>query len=194
MVSGKYFNKGVKTLDDPNIGFVVRETPDKIVIFGEGNRRYDVPDKEIQQVGANVLLGLKTSDLQRYAVPRNAPLPTSKKDPWPDDKEYVDLASYEGKYPNTLFNKGVRAKNEDHVGHVMKETSDKIVIFGEGNNRFDIPKSEIYQVGMNVILKIDFPEIFKYQVNKESPLPTGESIETINKEAYPEDYHGPREF
>ena len=194
MVSGKYFNKGVKTLDDPNIGFVVRETPDKIVIFGEGNRRYDVPDKEIQQVGANVLLGLKTSDLQRYAVPRNAPLPTSKKDPWPDDKEYVDLASYEGKYPNTLFNKGVRAKNEDHVGHVMKETSDKIVIFGEGNNRFDMPKSQIYQVGMNVILKIDFPEIFKYQVNKESPLPTGESIETINKEAYPEDYHGPREF
>jgi hypothetical protein len=38
---------------------------------------------------------------------------------------------------------------------------------------------------MNVILKIDFPEIFKYRVNKESPLPTGESIETINKEAYP---------
>ena len=72
-------------------------------------------------------------------------------------------ASYEGKYPNTLFNKGVRAKNEDHVGHVMKETNDKIVVFGEGNNRFDIPKSEIYQVGMNVILKIDFPEIFKYR-------------------------------
>ena len=43
MVSGKYFNKGVKTLDNPNIGFVVRETPDKIVIFGEKNERYDVP-------------------------------------------------------------------------------------------------------------------------------------------------------
>jgi hypothetical protein len=25
-------------------------------------------------------------------------------------------------------------------------------------------------------------------------LPTGEGIGTINKEAYPEDYHGPREF
>ena len=47
---------------------------------------------------------------------------------------------------------------------------------------------------MNVILKIDFPEIFKYKVSKDIPLPTGESIETINKEAYPEDYHGPREF
>jgi hypothetical protein len=48
MTSGKYFNRGVKTLDQPNIGFVVRETPDKIVIFGENNERYDVPDKEIQ--------------------------------------------------------------------------------------------------------------------------------------------------
>jgi hypothetical protein len=81
MVSGKYFNKGVKALDDPNIGFVVRETPDKIVIFGEKNERYDVPISEIQQVGANVLLGLKIADLRKYAVPRDLPLPTSRKDP-----------------------------------------------------------------------------------------------------------------
>jgi len=192
MVSGKYFNKGVKTLDNPNIGFVVRETPDKIVIFGEKNGRYDVPISKIQQVGANVLLGLDSSELREYSISRDAPLPTSKKDPWEKDDSVVDLSSYEGKYPNTLFNKGVRAKNEDHVGHVMKETNDKIVIFGEGNNRFDISKSEIYQVGMNVILKIDFPEIFKYRVDKNSPLPTGENIEEINKEPYPEDYHGPR--
>ena len=45
---------------------------------------------------------------------------------------------------------------------------------------------------MNVILKIDFPEIFKYRVDKDKPLPTGENIEEINKESYPEDYHGPR--
>jgi sporulation protein YlmC with PRC-barrel domain len=192
MVSGKYFNKGVKTLDNPDIGFVVRETPDKIVIFGEKNERYDVPISKIQQVGANVLLGLDSSELREYSISRDAPLPTSKRDPWEKDDSVVDLSSYEGKYPNTLFNKGVRAKNEDHVGHVMKETNDKIVIFGEGNNRFDIPKSEIYQVGMNVILKIDFPEIFKYRVDKNSPLPTGENIEKINKESYPEDYHGPR--
>jgi sporulation protein YlmC with PRC-barrel domain len=188
MTSGKYFNKGVKTLDQPNIGFVVRETPDKIVVFGEGNTRYDIPDKEIQQVGANVLLGLKTSDLQKYAVPRNAPLPTSRTDPWDDDKKHIDFASYEGKYPNTLFNKGVRAKNEDDVGHVFKETLEKIIVFGQYNRRYDIPKEEIYQVGMNVILKIDFPEIRKYEVNKDSPLPTGEPIHTINKEAYPEHF------
>lgn len=194
MVSGKYFNKGVKTLDNPNVGFVARESPDKIVIFGEKNERYDVPISEIQQVGANVLLNLNTSDLMKYSVSRSAPLPTSRKDPWEKEDLLVDLASYEGKYPNSLFNKGVRAKNEDDVGHVMKETSDKIVVFGTSNNRYDIPKSEIYQVGMNVILKIDFPQIFNYQVEKDKPLPSGEHISEIDKEAYSQDYNGPREY
>jgi sporulation protein YlmC with PRC-barrel domain len=195
MVSGKYFNKGVKALDDPNVGFVVRETPDKIIVFGERNERYDIPISNIQQVGANVLLGLYYNDLQKYSVPRDDPLPTGRKDPWEGGNDnLVDLATYEGRYPNTLFNKGVRAKNEDHVGHIMKEISDRIIVFGSHNHRFDIPKSEIYQVGANVILKIDFPEIFKYEVKANDPLPTGEPIDTINREAYPEDYHGPREF
>jgi hypothetical protein len=92
------------------------------------------------------------ADLRKNMVPRDSPLPTSRRDPWEKDDLVVDLASYEGKYSNSLFNKGVRAKNEDDVGHVMKETCDKIVVFGSYNNRFDISKSEIYQVGMNVIL------------------------------------------
>jgi hypothetical protein len=52
-----------------------------------------------------------------------------------------------------LFNKGVRAKNSENIGHIMKETDDKIVVFGQYNRIYDIPKEEIYQVGMNVILK-----------------------------------------
>jgi hypothetical protein len=39
---------------------------------------------------------------------------------------------------------------------------------------------------------MDFPEIFKYQVDKSAPLSTGESIEKINEEVYSEDYHGPK--
>ena len=46
---------------------------------------------------------------------------------------------------------------------------------------------------MNVILRIDYPQLVKYEVSKDSPLPSGESIESINKEAYPKDYHGPRD-
>jgi sporulation protein YlmC with PRC-barrel domain len=193
MVSGKYFNKGVKALDEPNLGHVVRETPDKIVIFGGRNERYDIPISEIQQVGANVLIGLNLTEIQsKYTVNRNASLPTSRKDPWESDNQ-TDLGTYEGKYPNSLFNKGVRTENEDHVGHIMKETNDKIVVFGYGNERFDIPKSDILAVGRNVIIKKNFPELFSYKVDKNAPLPTGESLEKIDEEAYPEYYHGPRD-
>ena len=183
MTAGKYFNRAVMALDAPHIGFVVRETPDKIVVFGEKNERYDIPISEIQHVSKNVLIGLNFSDIaNKYKVDRNAPLPTGKyADPW-GNREDVDLASYESKYPKSLFNKGVRLENEDHVGHVMKETDDKIVIFGEHDYRFDVPKSKITFVGRNVILGMDWDELFKYKVDKNTPLPTGESVDTIAKE------------
>jgi hypothetical protein len=104
--------------------------------------------------------------------------------------ENLDLATYERKYPKGLFNKGVRVLNEDHVGHVMKETDDKIVIFGDYNYRFDVPKSRIKEVGRNVILNMDFSELAsKYKVDRNAPLPTGEPIEKINDEGYPETYY-----
>lgn len=190
MTSGKFFNKGVKALDAPDIGHVVRETPDKIVIFGGKQERYDIPIKEIQQVGANVLIGLPFSEIvKKYAVSRKEPLPTSRKDPWPSNDSVVDLATYEGRYPTSLFNKGVRANNEDDVGHVMKETDDKIVVFGYSNSRFDIPKSHIIAVGRNVILDINFPEIFKYEVDRNAPLPSGEPVDKLVDEPFPEDQH-----
>lgn len=190
VTSGRYFNKGVKALDAPDIGHVVRETPDRIVVFGGGDERYDIPISEVQQIGANVLIGLRMYDIvTRYKVSRQELLPTSRQDPW-TGRDRIDLAAYEKEYPKSLFNKGVRAKNEDHVGHVMKETNDKIVIFGESNYRFDISKTKIIAAGRNVILDMDFPEIFKYQVDRNAPLPTGEPVEKLNEEAYPSgDYY-----
>ena len=194
MTSGKYFNKGVKALDSPDIGHVIRETPDKIVVFGGKDERYDIPISEIQQVGANVLIGLTLKDIvNKYRVNREDPLPTSRKDPWTSPSGRIDLGTYEKEYPKSLFNKGVRAKNEDHVGYIMRETDDKIVVFGDRGYRYDIPKSLIIAVGRNVILDIDFPEIFKYEVDRDAPLPTGESVDKLAYEAYPEDYHGPKE-
>jgi sporulation protein YlmC with PRC-barrel domain len=194
LVSGKYFNKGVKALDEPDLGHVVRETPDKIIVFGGKNKRYDIPISEIQQVGANVLIGRNLSEIAgKYSVNRNDPLPTSRKDPWQSDNQ-TDLGTYEGRYPNTLFNKGVRTENEDDLGFVAKETPDKIIVFGYSNDRYDIPKSEIIAVGMNVIIGKNFPEILKYKVDRNAQLPTGEPIEKIDEEAYPEYYHGPREY
>jgi hypothetical protein len=65
MTTGKYFNRGVMALDSPYLGHVVRETYDKIVVFGEGNDRYDIPKSEIHMTGRNVLLGLCLVILQK---------------------------------------------------------------------------------------------------------------------------------
>jgi hypothetical protein len=41
IVSRKYFNKGVKALELPNVVRVVRETEDKIAAFGHYEYRFD---------------------------------------------------------------------------------------------------------------------------------------------------------
>jgi len=117
LTSGKYFNKGVKALDDADIGHVVRETTDKIIVFGKKGERFDIPIDEIEQVGANVLIGLYHADIVgRYRIERKRPIPPGRKEPWPSEAASIDLATYEGKYPTSLFNKGVRANNEDDLG------------------------------------------------------------------------------
>ena len=43
-----------------------------------------------------------------------------------------------------------------------------------------VPKSRIYEVGRNVVLDMDFPELMmKYKVDKNVSLPTGEPIEKL---------------
>ena len=79
----------------------------------------------------------------------------------------VDLATYEGKYDKSLFNKGVRLENEDHVGHIMKETNDTILIFGHGNDKYNVPKSKIIAVGRNVILGLNWSLLLIYKVDKD---------------------------
>jgi hypothetical protein len=74
-------------------------------------------------------------------------------------------------YPKSLFNKGVRTQDEEHIGHVMKETVNKIVIFGHYDYRFDVPKSAIIAVGRNVILGMNYADVFKYKVERDAPLP-----------------------
>ena len=67
------------------------------------------------------LVGLNLSQIeQKYKKNRNSPLPNGKDIPSIKNNSNVPLASYEGKYDKSLFNKGVRLENEDHLGHVMK--------------------------------------------------------------------------
>jgi RNase P/RNase MRP subunit p29 len=184
MTSGQYFNKGVKALDSPHVGHVVRETDDKIVVFGGGDDRYDIPKSQIRFTSGNVLIDLPMYDIaKRYKISRTEPLPTGKatKDPWTIPGN-VDLATYERQYPKSLFNKGVRTQDEEHVGHVMKETDNTIVIWGHYDWRFDIPKSKIIAVGRNVILGMDYQDVFQYKVDRNAPLPSGEPIDKLAEE------------
>jgi hypothetical protein len=80
-----------------------------------------------------------------------------------------------GKY----FNRGVMALDSPYIGHVVRETDDKIVIFGSFGYRFDVPKSKIKEVGRNVILNMDINELMKYKIDRDAPLPSGESIEKL---------------
>lgn len=83
----------------------------------------------------------------------------------------IDLAAYEGKYPDSLFNKGVRTKDEEHVGHVIAETPTKIVIDGHFDYRFVVPKERIIATGRNVILGMGFKDVFAFRVSRDDPLP-----------------------
>jgi len=94
----------------------------------------------------------------------------------------IALAAYEKKYPSPLFNKGVRSQDEEHLGHVMKETPDKIVVWGHHDWRFDFPKSAIIAVGRNVIMGMDYKDAFKYKVDRDSPLPDGTPVEKLGQE------------
>jgi hypothetical protein len=45
-----------------------------------------------------------------------------------------------------------------------------------------VPKSKITFVGRNVILGMDWDELFKYKVDKNAPLPTGEPVDKLAEE------------
>ena len=44
----KYFNRGVTALDSPLVGHVVKETDHNLEVFGENNKRFDIPISEIK--------------------------------------------------------------------------------------------------------------------------------------------------
>jgi hypothetical protein len=127
-------------LDSPHVGHVVSETSDKIIVVGEGDDRYDIPKDKIRFAAANVLIDLSFHEIvKNYKVSREEPLPLDKDHAHTVDlPEPADLATYEGKYPKSLFNKGVRTQDEEHIGHVMTEAGDEIVVWGHYNWRFDL--------------------------------------------------------
>ena len=87
MTSGIYLNKDVLALETPRIGYVIRETENKIIVYNGIMDRYDIPKSEIQNTGSrNVVIGLPLYGIvHKYKVRRDdeeEPLPiisTTKK-------------------------------------------------------------------------------------------------------------------
>ncbi|HZT34516.1 MAG TPA: hypothetical protein VFA15_01240 [Nitrososphaera sp.] len=93
------------------------------------------------------------------------------------EEDDLDLASFEGKYPDDLFNKSVLVRNtgkEGMLGKVQMEGLDTIVVFGDAGRRYDIPKADITVSGGYVVLEDTNPE--KYRVDKDTPLPAAKSL------------------
>jgi hypothetical protein len=79
MTGGNYLNKDVLALETPRIGYVIRETENKIIVYNGIMDRYDIPKSEIQNTDSrNVLIGLPLYGIvHMYKVSREEeePLP-----------------------------------------------------------------------------------------------------------------------
>ena len=69
-------------------------------------------------------------------------------------------------FPNSLFNKKVSLSDNYFVGFMMEMTDSKIVVFGDYEQRYDIPKSKVKRVDdNNIIIDMDWNEFTSYRVN-----------------------------
>jgi len=106
----------------------------------------------------------ENDNLKRYLLNRNDILLTTdlsnENDLWLN--ETVESAI--DKFPNSLFNKKVILLNKDFVGFMMKVQDNKIVVFGDYDQRFDVPLSKAYEVGDNIVLEMNWSELNTYKI------------------------------
>lgn len=166
----KYFNRNVSSLDYMDIGHVVKETKNQIVVFGKRNKRYDIPVWKIKVVNNDILIDMNLQEIEdSYTIDRDAPLPTSSNErsrSWQSITN-PNLYQYERKYYyNSLVNKSVKTRNDHYIGYVFKETDEQIIIIDNKENiKYDVAKSKIVDVGINVIVDIDTTSIMLYKID-----------------------------
>ena len=62
-------------LETPHIGYVIRETENKIIVYNGIMDRYNIPKSEIQNAARNMLIGLPLYGIvQKYKVGREEEL------------------------------------------------------------------------------------------------------------------------
>jgi|SRR5215204_2776363 hypothetical protein len=90
MTSEIYLNKDVLALETPHIGYVIRETENKIIVYNGIMDIYDIPKSEIHNTGSrNVLIDLPLYGIvHKYKASR-----TQEEEPLPiisTTKRYTD--------------------------------------------------------------------------------------------------------
>ncbi len=159
------------SLNSTYIAHVNEETVDNLTVFEEQNGRSNTPFSEIKTTVRNLVTDLTIKKISRkYQVKRNGVLNADDKIDTRQPPTNIDH-SLPSKYPNSLFSKGVKILNEDFEGFIMKETEDKIVVFGNYVQRYYIPKSKTYEVGGDIILNMNFKEFVTYEVDNYASLP-----------------------
>jgi sporulation protein YlmC with PRC-barrel domain len=150
----------VSALDFPHIGQVVLETPNVIVVFGEGDDRYDVIISEILSTKDTVLIGLPLYEIaRRYKKSREAALPVPRLERTP---KKVERSNSYKLHARSLVGRKVKSRDGQFVGHVITDAEKSIVVFGHHHYRFDIPKAKIQQIGKDVILTQGYEAVFAY--------------------------------
>lgn len=158
--------KEVGALDAPYIGQVISETVNVIIVFGEGDDRYDILKSEIMRSKDNIQVGLPLYEIaRRYKRSREAALPISRASGLSKGSRQ---ASAKMSYSNLLVGKKVKSSDGDFIGHAIAEFGKAFVIFGHHHYRFDIPKSKIRRVGTDIILSLRYEEAFQYSRLKEA--------------------------
>ncbi len=69
------FSKGVKILNKDFVGFIMKETKDKIVVLGNYVQRYDIPKSKTYEVGGNIILNMNVKEFITYEVDNYTSLP-----------------------------------------------------------------------------------------------------------------------
>jgi hypothetical protein len=67
-------------------------------------------------------------------------------------------------FPNSLFNKKVSLLNDNFVGFMMKKTDAKIIVFGDYEQRYEIPKIKTTEVDNTIIVDMEWNEFVSYMI------------------------------
>jgi len=68
-------------------------------------------------------------------------------------------------YPNSLYNKKVSLVDENFVGFMMEMTDAIIVVFGDYEQRYDIPRAKAVESDDEIALNMEWSEFVSYRID-----------------------------